>query len=114
MRKHIAVVMAVIMALSICGCGSSKSLFPENTGEQQETKTADSGSMKVGYLLSSDGDAPDTVARVQGIRKMQEQTGIKDDQIIIKESVKKSDCDKYATELAEKGWSFIFSENPEF
>ena len=89
MRKHIAVVMAVIMALSICGCGSSKSLFPENTGEQQETKTADSGSMKVGYLLSSDGDAPDTVARVQGIRKMQEQTGIKDDQIIIKESVKK-------------------------
>lgn len=52
MRKHIAVVMAVIMALSICGCGSSKSLFPENTGEQQETKTADSGSMKVGYLLS--------------------------------------------------------------
>ena len=65
--------MAVIMALSICGCGSSKSLFPENTGEQQETKTADSGSMKVGYLLSSDGDAPDTVARVQGIRKMQEQ-----------------------------------------
>ena len=77
MRKHIAVVMAVIMALSICGCGSSKSLFPENTGEQQETKTADSGSMKVGYLLSSDGDAPDTVARVQGIRKMQEQTGIK-------------------------------------
>ena len=62
MRKHIAVVMAVIMALSICGCGSSKSLFPENTGEQQETKTADSGSMKVGYLLSSDGDAPDTVA----------------------------------------------------
>lgn len=46
--------MAVIMALSICGCGSSKSLFPENTGEQQETKTADSGSMKVGYLLSSD------------------------------------------------------------
>lgn len=114
MRKHIAVVMAVIMALSICGCGSSKSLFPENTGEQQETKTADSGSMKVGYLLSSDGDAPDTVARVQGIRKMQEQTGIKDDQIIIKESVKKSDCEKKAAELAEKGCSIIFSENPEF
>ena len=114
MRKHIAVVMAVIMALSICGCGSSKSLFPENTGEQQETKTADSGSMKVGDLLSSDGDAPDTVARVQGIRKMQEQTGIKDDQIIIKESVKKSDCEKKATELAEKGCSIIFSENPEF
>lgn len=108
MRKHIAVVMAVIMALSICGCGSSKSLFPENTGEQQETKTADSGSMKVGYLLSSDGDAPDTVARVQGIRKMQEQTGIKDDQIIIKESVKKSDCEKKAAELAEKRLQHYF------
>lgn len=38
MRKHIAVVMAVIMALSICGCESSKSLFPENTGEQQEQR----------------------------------------------------------------------------
>ena len=108
MRKHIAVVMAVIMALSICGCGSSKSLFPENTGEQQETKTADSGSMKVGYLLSSDGDAPDTVARVQGIRKMQEQTGIKDDQIIIKESVKKSDCEKKSSGTCRKRLQHYF------
>ena len=39
---------------------------------------------------------------------------IKDDQIIIKESVKKSDCEKKAAELAEKGFSFIFSVNPEF
>ena len=108
MRKHIAVVMAVIMALSICGCGSSKSLFPENTGEQQETKTADSGSMKVGYLLSSDGDAPDTVARVQGIRKMQEQTGTKDDQIIIKESVKKSDCEKESNGTCRRLQHYFF------
>ena len=35
-------------------------------------------------------------------------------QIIIKESVKKSDCEKKAAELAEKGCSIIFSENPEF
>ena len=78
MRKHIAVIIALVMAFSLCGCGSSKSLFPENTGNKQQTKTADSGSIKVGYLLSSDGDAPDTVARVQGIRKMQEETGIAD------------------------------------
>lgn len=64
--------------------------------------------MKVGYLLSSDGDAPDTVARVQGIRKMQEQTGIKDDQIIIKESVKKSDCEKKAAELGRKRLQHYF------
>ena len=31
-----------------------------------------------------------------------------------KESVKKSDCEKKAAELAEKGCSIIFSENPEF
>ncbi len=114
MRKHIAVVMALIMALSICGCESSKSLFPENTGSRQETKTADSNSLKVGYLLSSDGDAPDTVARIEGIRKLQEETGFTDDQIVIKESVKKADCEKKATELAEKGCGIIFSENPEF
>ena len=99
MRKHIAVIIALVMAFSLCGCGSSKSLFPENTGNKQQTKTADSGSIKVGYLLSSDGDAPDTVARVQGIRKMQEETGIADDQIIIAESVKKADCEKKAAEL---------------
>lgn len=114
MRKHIAVVIALVMAFSICGCGSSKALFPENTGSQQETKTADSNSMKVGYLLSSDGDAPDTVARVEGIRKMQEETGLTNAQILIKESVKKTDCEKKAAELAEKGCSIIFSENPEF
>lgn len=114
MRKHIAVIMALVMALSICGCGSSKSLFPENTGNKQQTKAADSGSLKVGYLLSSDGDAPDTVARVQGIRKMQEETGIADDQIIIAESVKKADCEKKASELVEKGCGIIFAENPDF
>ena len=114
MRKHIAVIIALVMAFSLCGCGSSKSLFPENTGNKQQTKTADSGSIKVGYLLSSDGDAPDTVARVQGIRKMQEETGIADDQIIIAESVKKADCEKKAAELVEKGCDIIFAENPNF
>lgn len=114
MRKHIAVIIALVMAFSICGCGSNKALFPENTGDKQQTKTADSGSLKVGYLLSSDGDAPDTVARVQGIRKMQEETGLSDEQIIIKQSVKKADCEKSATELAEKGCSIIFAENPKF
>lgn len=114
MRKHIAVIMAFVMALSICGCGRSKSLFPENTGNKQETKATDSSSMKVGYLLSSDGDAPDTVARVKGIRKMQEETGLSDSQILIKESVKKADCEKKAAELAEKGCSIIFSENSAF
>ena len=114
MRKHIAAIMALVMALSLCGCGSSKSLFPENTGDKQQTKTTDSGSLKVGYLLSSDGDAPDTVARVQGIRKMQEETGLSDEQIIIKESVKKADCEKEAAELAEKGCGIIFAENPKF
>lgn len=112
MRKHIAVIIALVMAFSLCGCGSSKSLFPENTGNKHQTKTADSGSIKVGYLLSSDGDAPDTVARVQGIRKMQEETGIADDQIIIAESVKKADCEKKAAELVEKGCDIIFAENP--
>ena len=112
MRKHIAVIIALVMAFSLCGCGSSKSLFPENTGNKQQTQTADSGSIKVGYLLSSDGDAPDPVARVQGIRKMQEETGIADDQIIIAESVKKADCEKKAAELVEKGCDIIFAENP--
>ena len=114
MRKHIAVLIALVMALSICGCGSTKSLFPENTGNKQETKTADSTSLKVGYLLSSDGDAPDTVARVQGIRKMQEETGLSDDQIIVAESVKKSNCEKKIAELEEKGCEIIFAENPNF
>ena len=49
MRKHIAVIIALVMAFSLCGCGSSKSLFPENTGNKQQTKTADSGSIKVGW-----------------------------------------------------------------
>ena len=57
--------------------GGNLSSVSGNTGNKQQTKTADSGSIKVGYLLSSDGDAPDTVARVQGIRKMQEETGMR-------------------------------------
>ncbi len=115
MKKYTAVLLTVIMALSLCGCGSTKSLFGKNTGkEKQSTSEVNSTDMKIGFLFPSDTEASDTASRLEGIYKMQEETGLSDQQIIIKESVKKAKCQEKIDELVEEGCGIIFSINSAF
>ena len=76
MKRYIAIVLAVLMAVSMAGCGQARDLFPESTGDGDVSQTApvDEEGMKVGYLLPSGTDETDTSSRIESIRQMQYET----------------------------------------
>ncbi|MCI6859127.1 MAG: BMP family ABC transporter substrate-binding protein [Eubacterium sp.] len=114
MKKITAALLAVLMVLSLSGCTETKNIFPVGEKKEAETVATDSSELKAGFLFPSDENAPDTLSRVEGIRKMQKEAGLTDSQILIKTGVKKTECEKKASDLAEAGCDIIFSTDPEF
>ncbi len=111
MKRYIAIVLAVLMAAATVGCGQSGNLFPESTGSggAVQTEPVDEAGMKVGYLLPSGVDATDTISRMDGIRQMQFETGLKDSQIFIRTDVTKKDSAAVLEELVQEGCNIIFA-----
>ena len=93
MKRYIAMILAALMALSIMGCGQSGDLFPESTvaGDSSQTAPVDESGMKVGYILPSGTDTTDTNSRIEDIRQMQYETGLKDSQVLIRTDVSKDE-----------------------
>ena len=111
MKRYIAIVLAVLMAVSMAGCGQARDLFPESTGDGDVSQTApvDEEGMKVGYLLPSGTDETDTSSRIESVRQMQYETGLKDDQVLIRTDVAKDDCAAAIDELVKEGCNIIFA-----
>ncbi|MDO5145771.1 MAG: BMP family ABC transporter substrate-binding protein [Eubacteriales bacterium] len=111
MKRYIALTVAVCMMLSMVGCSKAKDLFPENTKVegQEQTGPVDESRMKVGFLFPSGSDSTDTMARVEGIRRMQYETGLSDNQIIMKTGVKKADVETTIDNMVAQGCHIIFS-----
>lgn len=111
MKRYIAIILSVLLMIQACGCNTASDLFPENTASQGDgqTTTIDDGGIKVGFLFPSNNDSTDTTSHVEGIRKMQVETGLTDSQVVIKKSVGKEDCESEIDELVEKGCNIIFA-----
>ena len=111
MKRYIAIILSVLLMIQACGCSTARNLFPEDTTSQEEEQTAisDNGGLKVGFLFPSNNDATDTTSHIEGIRKMQVETGLSDSQVIIKKNVGKDNCETNVDELVEKGCNIIFS-----
>ncbi len=104
MKRYIVMILAALMAVSIIGCGQSGDLFPESTaGDTAQTEPVDEAGMKVGYLLPSGTDTTDTDSRIEGIRQMQYETGLKDSQVFIRTDVSRDDCASRIEKLVQEG-----------
>lgn len=113
MKRYIAIVLSVLMILQTVGCNKAKDLFPENTasGGTSQTESVDEKGMKVGFIFPRGTDATDTISRVEGIRKMQFETGLKDSQVQIKTDVSKEECEDQIDKLVEEGCNIIFTNS---
>lgn len=111
MKRYIVIILSVLLIIQACGCNTARDLFPENTASQGEGQTTsiDEDGLKVGFLFPSNNDATDTTSHVEGIRKMQVETGLSDSQIVIKKNVEKDNCASGIDELVEKGCNIIFA-----
>ena len=111
MKRYIAILLAALMALSMIGCGQSGDMFPESTasGDASSTAPVDESGMKVGYILPSGTDTTDTNSRIEDIRQMQYETGLKDSQVLIQTDVSKDDCTSAIDEMVDQGCNIIFA-----
>lgn len=113
MKRFAAILLTLVMTLQLVACQTASGLFQQDGGEAESTQEApvSEAGLKVGFLFPSGSDAPDTVSRVEGIRKMQEETGLSDSQVVIRKNVSK---DKYTDEinaLVEKGCTLIIARS---
>lgn len=115
-KKLFALLLACSMVLGLAACGgtdSSKSGenasgTPAETASEGEGITAEN--IKVGFVHISDpSDMGYTYNHDLGTKKMQENLGLKDEQIINKYNVgESSECDTAIRELVEAGCNIIF------
>ncbi len=110
MKRYIALLLVVVlMVCSMAGCKKSSKKAKEAPGEATTNEGIEDSSLKIGFILPAQQNAPDTKAREDGIRKMQSATGIKDSQLIIKENVSKDDCAEEIKNMAKKDCQIIFA-----
>ena len=113
MKKLTAAVLAVVLIISMTGCGSSRKKTELSTEsqsqEQNQVEKVENSSLKAGFLFSGDSEATSTIARKSDIEKMQGATGLTDSQILTAENVKKDSVGKKVKELVGKGCGIIFS-----
>ena len=117
MKKCMALILTLLLAFGLCGCGistgnhggqnNSDSAESGTNKQEEKTKAADSG-LKVGFLFPSDSNATDTISRLACIDRMQNETGLTDGQILVTESVKESNCEKEVAAMVDKGAKLIF------
>ena len=108
MKKYIAVLLAFLLLFSQAGC-RKKSGEADTSKEQTTMEGVDDGKLKVGFILPAEDNAPDTVARVEAIRRMQHKTGLTDKQVLIRRNVGKEECPQEIKTLADKGCQLILA-----
>lgn len=115
MKRFAAILLTLVLTLQLVACQTASNLFQQEGGEAestQEVQVDDSG-LKVGFLFPSGSDAPDTVSRVEGIRKMQMETGLSDSQVLIRKNVSKDKYEDEINTLVDKGCTMIIAKSAE-
>ena len=131
MKKFLALVLTVVMAVSLAACGNSgtketqapasgdsetaaESTAAESTGETAEKvgEGVDVKDLKVGFIFIGDENEGYTAAHYAGAKGMQEALGLSDDQIIIKWNIPEDEtCYDAAVDLADQGCNIIFANS---
>lgn len=111
MKKYIALILAMIMVFSMAGCQKASKFFKKDTASEEsvEEKPVDAELFCVGFIFPAEAEAPDTEARVHAVRKMQKETGLTDEQIILATNVSKEKCPEQLEELRKSGCNMIFA-----
>lgn len=115
-KKLFALLLTGVMAFGLAACGGTSSAKPAATEPAASTEATKEGTgvsaenIKVGFVHISDpSDMGYTYNHDLGTKKMQENLGLKDEQIINKYNVtESSECDTAIRELVEAGCNVIF------
>jgi basic membrane protein A len=109
MKKLLAVLLAAAMLFAIAGCSNGADKTPDDGGNPESGLTLEN--IKLGFIYI--GDASDkgySYTHIAGATKMQQELGLRDDQIVSKFNITEdSNCEVAINELIEAGCNAIFA-----
>lgn len=94
----LSVILIVLIALTSCG-----------KSDEQKTAEKNKKEIKIGIVLSGDEKDVYSNLHLTGFNAMKESVGLKDDQVVIKKSIKAEDSYKTVAELADSGCTVVFA-----
>ena len=73
MKRFTAALLALLLAMSLAGCGLSRKKAESSTESKESQEKVENSNLKAGFLFSGDSEATSTIARKNDIEKMQGQ-----------------------------------------
>ena len=110
MKKFLALIIALVMALSLVACGEQKQ--PEtpdvpDDGDQQQTAT-----IKVGFITLHDENSTYDLNFINAAKKAIADLGLTEDNYILKTNVPEGqECYETAMDMVDKGCNIIFADS---
>ena len=110
MKKFLALIIALVMALSLVACGEQKQPdapdVPDD-GEQQQT-----ASIKVGFITLHDENSTYDLNFINAAKKAIADVGLTEDNYILKTNVPEGqECYETAMDMVDKGCNIIFADS---
>lgn len=108
-KRILAAIMSCAMIFALTACGGNSST--EGGSSSSNLKAIPKDQLKIGFVyVGPVGDEGYSYAHDQGRKKMIENLGLSEDQVIIKESVpENADCEKALNDMIDQGCNVIFS-----
>ena len=108
MKKFLAIVLCVLMALALVACTGSGDNKPDDGSKPVEG----ADKLKIGVILVGDENEGYTYAHIEGFKKAMEACGITEEQVTWKYVIpENAECYDTACDLADSGCNIIFSNS---
>ena len=109
MKKFLAMLLALVMALSLVACGGGTTT-DDKTSDDQTPSDTDGAKVKVGFITLHDENSTYDLNFINGAKEACEALGITD--YIIKTNIgENNDCYDAACELVDEGCNIIFADS---
>ena len=106
MKRIIALLLAVMMVIALCACGS------KGTDGKGDASGKDTSSFKIGIITLHDENSTYDKNFLDAVQRAKKNLNLSDDQVIIKTNVDESSaCYEAAVDMADRGCSIVFADS---
>lgn len=122
MKKLLALLLALCMALALCACGAQSDETPAEDADAAETAetadtedaedAADSGDLLIGLVCVEDENSAYDYAHISGLKAAAAAVGIPEDSLIFKYNIPEDEtCYDAVVDLIEQGCDIVFTDS---